>query len=93
MGVREEGSVKWFNDAKGFGFISRAWRRGSFPGEDLCEVASRCRVGRIVQEGGNGCRDLLRGRLRAQTYAGAVPKGRKTAAMSASQRVSFSAAW
>ncbi|PBJ83175.1 cold-shock protein [Lysobacteraceae bacterium NML93-0399] len=23
MGVREEGSVKWFNDAKGFGFISR----------------------------------------------------------------------
>lgn len=23
MAGREEGSVKWFNDAKGFGFISR----------------------------------------------------------------------
>jgi cold shock protein len=24
MSDREEGTVKWFNDAKGFGFISRA---------------------------------------------------------------------
>jgi cold shock protein len=24
MSAREEGTVKWFNDAKGFGFISRA---------------------------------------------------------------------
>ena len=57
----------------GFGFVGRAGRRGGFLREDVCEVAGRCRVVRIVQEVGNSCRDLVRRRLCAQAYAGAVP--------------------
>lgn len=42
MAERETGTVKWFNDAKGFGFISRE------NGEDVFvhSVPSRCRASR-----------------------------------------------
>ena len=47
MSDRETGTVKWFNDAKGFGFISRA------DGEDLFVHV------RAIQ--GNGFRTLKEG--------------------------------
>ena len=53
----EQGTVKWFNDAKGFGFLSRA------NGEDVFvhHTAIQSRGFRSLQEGQNVTFDVVKG--------------------------------
>ncbi len=60
MSVREQGTVKWFNDSKGFGFIQRATGEDVFVhfrailGEDYRSLKEGQAVEFVVTEGDKG---------------------------------------